>query len=353
MNKKLFTRGPTLNDAWATTPDKGGQVMAITCHPWRNFKVQVDPAAAEATPVPEPTEPVLDPVEPPATNPIIVPEEKPTPVIVTEENVDEGENVPEGEGADPLDDVEETELEDADDEELDESQYEPPPNEAPKLKKVLEDAEEDLKNSEFTWLPGKILNPVTDLVVVPVAEKASEILPAIAGAMPLPFVDDVSSAILGASFGAVKIGYTLFPFSADDDSEREASGLFDGDLAQNFKNRPRAPKPFLSTVMSGVGFASNSALDLMRLPFSGDLGKWLDTTKKFWGYMVTSGVGEEVLDGFLSPGAVDAIMIIAKIQDEFNELGTNTRRIRTGLTSLPPGINDKADFKTIMFDAQM
>jgi len=223
----------------------------------------------------------------------------------------------------------------------------------PKLKKALEDVEEDLKNSEFTWLPGKVLNPVTDMVVVPVAEKATEILPAIAEAIPLPFVDDVSSAVLGASVGAAKIGYTLFPFSADDDNEREASGLFDGDLAQNFKNRPRAPKPFLSTVMSGVGFASNSALDLMRLPFSGDLGKWLDTTKKFWGYMVTSGVGEEVLDGFLSPGAVDAIMIIAKIQDEFNELGTNTRRIRTGLTSLPPGINDKADFKTIMFDAQI
>ena len=67
MNKKLWTRSPNLTQLWKNTPDKGGLVLAIASHPWRDASV-------------------------------------PAPI---------------GEAADPVDDVEETELEDADKAELD------------------------------------------------------------------------------------------------------------------------------------------------------------------------------------------------------------------------------------------
>jgi len=91
---------------------------------------------------------------------------------------------------------------------------------------------------------------------------------------------------------------------------------------------------------------------VIRLPFSGDLGKWMETTKKFFGYMAISGVGGEVMDAFLSPGALSAIMIIAKIQAERNE-GKFSRRNRVALKSLPEGIADKSDFKKIITEAMM
>ena len=226
------------------------------------------------------------------------------------------------------------------------------PTRAPKLKKVFEDAEEDLKDAEITGLPGKVLNPLAHKVWLPVAEKVTEIVPAVIGAIPLPFVDEISSAVVGVGFGAAKLGYHIFPYSADADVAKEADGLFGNDMIKNLKNVPRKPKPFVSSVMSVVGFASNTAIDLVRLPFSGDLGQWIDTSKKFFGYMASSGVGGEVMDSFLSPGVIDAIMIIAKVQDEEND-SKNSLRIRTAMSSLPAGIADKADFKTILFDAKM
>lgn len=221
-----------------------------------------------------------------------------------------------------------------------------------KLKKVFEDAEEDLKDSEFTGIFGKVLNPLTDMVILPVAEKATEIVPAVAGAIPLPFVDEVSSAVVGVGFGAAKLGYHIFPYSADADVAKEADGLFGNDMIKNYKNKPQEPKPLLSSAMSAIGFASNSVIDIVRLPFSGDLGKWMTTSKMFFGYMATSGVGGEVMDAFASPGALSAIMIIAKIQAGRND-GKNSRRNRAAMASLPTGIADKADFKEIIFDAMI
>ncbi len=223
---------------------------------------------------------------------------------------------------------------------------------APKLKKVFEDVEEDLKDAEFTGLIGKVLNPLTDKVVLPVAEKATEFVPAVTSAVPLPFVDDISSAFLGISIGAAKIGYNILPFSVDNDVTSEADSLFDREMLQNIKKRAHEPKPLISELMGVIGFASNTAIDLARLPFSGDLGKWMDLSKKFFGYMASSGVGGEVLDAFMSPGALSAIMIIAMIQQERNESKSGRRNL-TAMSSLPTGIADKSDFKTIIFDAMM
>ncbi len=219
-----------------------------------------------------------------------------------------------------------------------------------KIKNIFNDIEDNVKDAEFIGLPGKILNPITEKVVEPVASAAANIVPTVVGAVPLPFVDDVSSAVVGVGVGAAKIGYTIFPFTADNDVEHESEALESKDLIQNFKNAPRTPKPFLSDLMGVVGFGANTALDVVRLPFSGDLGKWVNLSKKFVGYMATSGVGAEALAGFMSVGAPTAMMIIGKVQAEKNE-GKNSRRMRCAMSEFPEGIAVKDDFNLIIVDA--
>lgn len=220
---------------------------------------------------------------------------------------------------------------------------------APKLKHVLDDAEIDLKNAELKGVVGKIFNPVFDIVLAPATAMASDILPGVAGAVPLPFVDEVSSVLLGVGFGAVKLGYSISPLSVDPNLDNETDSLQHDDFERNVKIRKAnvAPNPLLSSLMGVVGFATNSAFDLLRLPFSSDLREWINTSSKFVGYLACTGVGDELLKAFMSPGVVDAMMIIARAQEGKNS-GLESRRIRTAMDSLPEGISRKSHFKVIM-----
>jgi len=56
------------------------------------------------------------------------------------------------------------------------------------------------------------------------------------------------------------------------------------------------------------------------------------------------------MEGFLSVGVVDAMMIIARVQEEKNN-SKESRRIRTAMTSFPETVADKSVFKGIIFDA--
>jgi hypothetical protein len=76
---------------------------------------------------------------------------------------------------------------------------------------VLEEATTDLENAEFSGYLGKLFNPIRDTVLVPVVGKAMDIVPGLARAIPLPFLDESLAFIMGISFGTVRFGYNIFP----------------------------------------------------------------------------------------------------------------------------------------------
>ena len=82
-----------------------------------------------------------------------------------------------------------------------------------KLRKVFEEAEDDLGDVKFTGLPGKVLNPLSQKVLMPVASISTKVVPAVVEAVPIPLVDDVTSAVAGVSLNVARVGYNLLPFA--------------------------------------------------------------------------------------------------------------------------------------------
>jgi hypothetical protein len=100
--------------------------------------------------------------------------------------------------------------------------------------------------------------------------------------------------------------------------------------------------------MGVFGFVANSIIDIATLPINGKFGEWRDSTKKFLGYLVYSGVGEEILGSFADFNAFENLLIIGRTQAESNVIGGNSHRARTAMDALPV---DELFFKAILIDA--
>ncbi len=215
---------------------------------------------------------------------------------------------------------------------------------APHMAKVLKDAQEDLENAEFPGFVGKVFNPVRDEVLVPITSKASEIVPVVVDHIPLPFVDEVGAAAVGVPIGVAKIGYSMIPTKDVDDEADETVGK-EFELAFN---KTRKPRPITSSLMGVVGFTANTVIDLATLPFGNKFGNWMDSTKKFLGYLAFSGLGEELAAAFADFNALENMLIIGHAQATRNTVGTaESRRARVAFPSLPPNV-DHSTFKEIM-----
>ncbi len=220
----------------------------------------------------------------------------------------------------------------------------PSVKEAPHITAVLTDAKEDLENAEFPGFVGKVFNPLRDEVLVPVTSKATEIIPAVAEAVPLPFVDEVGAVAMSVPIGAAKIGYSMIP---NKEVEDEADDMIANEFEMAF-HTTRRPKPIASSMMGVIGFTANSIIDVATLPFGNKFGSWMDATKKFLGYLAFSGLGGELADAFGDFNALENLLIIAHAQAERNKVGTaESRRARTAFPSFPPNL-DHGKFKEIM-----
>jgi hypothetical protein len=58
------------------------------------------------------------------------------------------------------------------------------------------------------------------------------------------------------------------------------------------------PNPVVSSLKGVIGFASNSIIDIATLPFNGKLRQWVEMTIKFFGYLLYTGVGNEIVGAF-------------------------------------------------------
>jgi hypothetical protein len=103
------------------------------------------------------------------------------------------------------------------------------------------------------------------------------------------------------------------------------------------------PNPIVSSLKGVIGFASNSIIDIATLPFNGKLRQWVDTTIKLFGYLLYTGVGNEMVVAFGNPRGIDNLLIIGNILAK----RTNIRRSSTVVHyNIPTG-----DFNNIMKDA--
>ncbi|GFH49771.1 hypothetical protein CTEN210_06247 [Chaetoceros tenuissimus] len=232
---------------------------------------------------------------------------------------------------------------------------------APHISKVLKGAKEDIENAELPGIAGKVYHPVRDEILVPFAEKASHMLPAVAGAIPLPYVDEVGAMALKIPVGATKAAYSLLIPSVDMESnyaiEKDLSEAYEFKLEEKKKTDKKgngnksSPKPTLASLMGVVGFATNSVIDVLTLPLNGKFGDWYDSSKKFFSYLMYSGVDRELLGAFLDAHAFENLLLIERVQRERNVVGDkNSRRARTAMSSLPPNI-DQPMLKSIIKDS--
>jgi hypothetical protein len=87
----------------------------------------------------------------------------------------------------------------------------------------------------------------------------------------------------------------------------------------------------------------NSIIDLATLPLNGKLREWIDMTIKFFGYLIYTGVGKDMMVAFGNPRGVENLLIIGNVQEE----RTYIRRLSTVVD-----VNIHTDdFKNIMKDA--
>lgn len=220
---------------------------------------------------------------------------------------------------------------------------------SPKLTKVLQNATKDLEYAEP--LPGivsKVLfNPVREGILIPVASKATEVVSHI----PLPEpIDALTSVAAGISVGVVKFGYSVLPHGAewstrrdDEETNGEVEDIINKDFQQmNEFAKKFEPKDIVSSLLGVVGFATNSAIDILSLARDGKFLTWNDAIVKFIGFLAYTGIGKE-LKGFVGLRAFERLIIIAKGQRERIE----SRRDKVALNSYPDGV-DKDSFKKIM-----
>jgi hypothetical protein len=214
---------------------------------------------------------------------------------------------------------------------------------ASRTTKVLEDATTDLENAEFPGYLGKLFNPIRDAILVPVASKATDIIPGVARAIPLPYLDESLAFVMGVSFGGVKLGYKVFPHPEVDKEQEDVVNQELKSLGNMGMKRYYTPKPFLSSLSGAFGFAFSSIIDLATLPVNGKLGEWIEMTTEFFGYLVYTGIGKEMLTAFGNPRGIDNLLIIGKVQEKKEYI----RRSSTVMdVSIPTD-----DYKNLMKDA--
>lgn len=220
-----------------------------------------------------------------------------------------------------------------------------------KLEKVLDQAEEDLRNAELRGFAGKLTNPVLDNILAPATAFAADTLPKVVEAVPIPFLDEVSSGALNLGFETVKFGYSIFPLRAESDVEKESTDMHEAELEEQHRRYMKS-RPKLSNLALALGGAFNATIDLLRLPFSGDMREWAEATKKLVGYLAYSGVGSEIIDVFLSPGSVSAMKIIAEVQEE-KDNGNESRRRQAAMDDWPVELQSGGveALKVLMADA--
>mmetsp|Transcript_22230 Transcript_22230/g.48295 ORF Transcript_22230/g.48295 Transcript_22230/m.48295 type:complete len:601 (+) Transcript_22230:346-2148(+) len=221
----------------------------------------------------------------------------------------------------------------------------PSKEKSPHITKVLKGIKEDLEDAEFPGLAGKVFNPVRASVLVPMTEKATDIIPAVVSTIPLPYLDEIGAFALSAPLGPLKLGYSLLIPRPQVDEEAKQD--MDMNLVNAYKKNQK-PKPILSSLMGVFGFAANSIIDIVTLPFNGKLGEWKDSTVKFIGYIVYSGVGQELFGAFADFNAFENLLIIARVQEETNVNEGNSHRARTAMDTPPV---DDAVFKAILQDS--
>lgn len=222
-------------------------------------------------------------------------------------------------------------------------------NPSPRINKILENAALDLTNAEFPGYLGKVFNPIREGLLIPFANTATDIVPKVAGSIPLPFLDEMGALAMSVPIGVIKLVYTVLPHKEVDD---ESNDEINEEIRMLGKAgmRMARPNPLYSSLMGVFGFATNSVLELVALPFSGHLGEWTDTVIKFFGFLIYTGIGEELVHAFGNPRAIESMLIIGNVQANDNFLGCKSRRAMTAMDGLPPGMSQDA-FKLVMKDA--
>ena len=122
------------------------------------------------------------------------------------------------------------------------------------------------------------------------------------------------------------------------------------DAVQEY-HRTHKPNSAFANLFAVVGFLGNTAIDVATLPFNGKFGDWIDATRKFVGYISSSGVDKELAAAFFDVGAVQNLLIIARAQATRNDVGyARSRRAITSLAEFPEGV-DERKFKDVLAHA--
>ena len=215
--------------------------------------------------------------------------------------------------------------------------------EASHVQAVLETAQKDLNDAEWPGIIGLIANPVRGLVLRPILGVATHVLPTVASHVPL--LDGLSASVLEVTFGAVKMGYTIFPHLPQMNVHAQ-NELVDGATRAKvaWYQEPKREVTLLQTFLSVPGYIAsysmsaitsgiNTTRDLLTFPEE-KFVEWQKTLDLFFGYMAQFGMEEKVMKVWLNPRTELNMVIMARILKSIDGVFSH-RRNHTAL-KVPP-----------------
>ena len=193
-----------------------------------------------------------------------------------------------------------------------------------KLKGVLERAGHDLDNAQLPGFVNWAYAPFRE-ILTPIVKTTSNVVPTI------PVVDDVSAFFLEGVFNVIRFAYSAllatqlerFKNAVQDEAATNAT------LPMTKRGKQETQSGIISLLFGAFGFGVNAVLD-----FASNPGQKLSDCTLFslqlLGYLMYSGIGSQLKEAFLRPGATSDIRIMGNVQAQ----STATRREKAAASSV-------------------
>jgi hypothetical protein len=198
-----------------------------------------------------------------------------------------------------------------------------------KLKGVLERAGHDLDNAQLPGFVNWAFAPFRE-ILTPIVNTASNVVPTI------PVVDDVTAFFLEGSFNVIRFAYSA---SLVTQSERFKNTVQDeaatnATLSMTKRGKQETQQSgIISWLFGSFGFGFNALLD-----FAFNTGQKLSDrtlpSLQLFGYLMYSGIGSELSEAFLRPGATSDIRIMGNVQAQ-NTASRREKAAASGVTDFP------------------
>jgi hypothetical protein len=200
-----------------------------------------------------------------------------------------------------------------------------------KLKGVLERAGHDLANAQLPGFVNWAFAPFRE-ILTPIVNTASNVVHVVP---TIPVLDDIIAFLLEGPFNVIRFAYSAllatqserFQHAVQDEAATKAT------LSMTKRGKQETQSGIISLLFGAFGFGVNAVLDFASNP-SQKLSDWTLPSLQLLGYLMYSGIGSELREVFLRPGATSDIRIMSNVQAQ-NAASRREKAAASGVTDFP------------------